>query len=64
VRATVDPLWDLPIEAIDPLTSALGDRQLSGRIALSGHALVAPAEPAGLIDLPHGRTRSLVVRIA
>ena len=64
LRATVDPLWDLPVEPIDPHPSALGDQQLSGRIALPGHALTAPAEPAGLVDLPHGRTRSLVVRIA
>lgn len=64
LREVVDPLWDLPIEAIDPLVTATGDAQLSGRVELPGHALAVPIEPAGSFDLPLGRATSVVVRIA
>jgi hypothetical protein len=62
--ATIDPLWDLPIESITASADPANESTITGRRFLPEHALVSPLNPPQPIDLPLGRETSVEIRIA
>ncbi|KAF0956747.1 MULTISPECIES: hypothetical protein [Rhodococcus] len=64
LRASVDPLWDLPLETVVTSPTPEVEASLTGRRFLPGQAQLSPLNPPQPVDLPHGRETSVVIRIA
>ncbi len=62
--AEIDPLWDLPVEAISLSPSPAIEPSLNGRRFLPGQAQFTPLVPPPPIGLPLGRETSTVIRIS
>lgn len=59
--ATIDPLWDLPVETVDASVDPASEPSITGRRFLPGQSVVAALSPAMPVDLPLGRETSVVL---
>lgn len=62
--ASIDPLWDLPLEIAVASPNPGGEPTLTGRRFLPEHSLVGPLVPPQPVLVQHGRQVSVVIRIS